>query len=55
MDAILAAADAVRPPLRLALGSGAYASIAEALAARQRELEANKAITLSVDMDSPAA
>lgn len=50
-DAIIAAADSTHPPLRLALGSTAYDSIARGLAERLRTLEANKAVTLSVDIE----
>ncbi|MCQ9616075.1 SDR family oxidoreductase [Paenalcaligenes niemegkensis] len=42
VDAMIAAADAVNPPLRLALGSTAYTSISQALANRQNQLEAQK-------------
>jgi len=49
VDAMIAAADADTPPLRLALGSTAYASIKAGLEARLQELEAHKAVTLSVD------
>ena len=49
VDAMIAAADADKPPLRLALGSTAYASIKAGLEARLQELEAHKAVTLSVD------
>lgn len=49
VDAMIAAADSGSPPLRLALGSTAYASIKAGLEARLQELEAHKAVTLSVD------
>lgn len=51
VDAMIAAADSDVPPFRLALGSTAYASISQALAERLRQLEAQKAVTLSVDRD----
>lgn len=51
VDAIISAADAEHPPLRLALGSTAYDSIKAGLGARLQELEAQKAVTLSVDAD----
>ena len=47
--AIIDAADAERPPLRLALGSTAYRSISAALAHRLERLEAQRAIALSAD------
>ncbi|MFF7708688.1 SDR family oxidoreductase [Pseudomonas sp. NPDC007930] len=47
--AIIAAADAERPPLRLVLGSTAYASVSEALRARLSALEAQQAVALSAD------
>jgi NAD(P)-dependent dehydrogenase (short-subunit alcohol dehydrogenase family) len=49
-DAILACAEVDRPPLRLALGSTAYGGIRSALEARLAELEAQKDITLSLDL-----
>lgn len=52
VDAIIAAADAERPPFRLALGSKAYHSIREALNGRLQVLEDNKAVALSVDKDA---
>lgn len=45
------AANSHTRPFRLALGSMAYASIREALCKREKELEAQKAVTLSVDRD----
>ncbi len=51
IDAIIAAADSCAPPLRLALGSTAYASINKALNARLKGLESHKDITVSVDAD----
>src|SRR5471032_1555293 len=49
--AMITAADAAKPPLRLALGSTAYASIRQALTERLRVLEAQKAVSLSTDRD----
>ncbi|MBP6018941.1 MAG: SDR family oxidoreductase [Burkholderiaceae bacterium] len=49
VDAMIAAADAVNPPLRLALGSTAYASISQALMDRLHLLEAQKEVALSAD------
>lgn len=51
VEAIIAAADADHPPLRLALGSKAYYSIAQALNGRLQVLEEHKAVALSVDKD----
>ncbi len=51
VDAMITAADAANPPLRLALGSTAYASIHQALTERLRVLEAQKAVSLSADQD----
>lgn len=51
VDAMIAAADSQATPFRLALGSTAYASISQALAERLRQLEAQKAVTLSTDHD----
>ncbi|NIA89033.1 SDR family oxidoreductase [Rahnella aceris] len=49
--AMITAADAVSPPLRLALGSTAYASISQALTERLRVLEAQKQVTFSADKE----
>lgn len=49
VDAMLAAADAVNPPLRLALGSNAYVSIRQALTERLGLLEEQKDVALSAD------
>lgn len=49
VDAMIAAADAVNPPLRLALGSTAYASISRALTDRRHLLEEQKGLALSAD------
>ena len=51
VKAMIEAADADRPPMRLALGSTAYASISRALAERLQVLEDHKQVTLSVDRD----
>ncbi len=49
--AMIEAADRPVAPKRLALGSGSYASIRAALESRLAELEAEKHITLAVDVD----
>ena len=51
VDAMLSAADAPNPALRLALGSGTYTRLSTALAVRLRALEEQKAVALSVDTD----
>jgi NAD(P)-dependent dehydrogenase (short-subunit alcohol dehydrogenase family) len=51
VDAMIVAADAEKPGLRLALGSSAYHSISKALTGRLVELEAQKDVTLSADVD----
>ena len=51
VDAMVAAGDAERPPLRLTLTSTAYANISKALAARMAALEAQKAVAFSADRD----
>ncbi len=50
-DAIIAAADTERPPLRLTLGSTAYHNIAHALEARRAPLEEQRAVALAADVD----
>ncbi|WP_158907016.1 SDR family oxidoreductase [Burkholderia sp. L27(2015)] len=52
VNAMIAAVDADRLPLRLTLGSTAYASISQALAERLRLLEAQKEVALSTDLDN---
>jgi NAD(P)-dependent dehydrogenase (short-subunit alcohol dehydrogenase family) len=52
VNAMIDAVDADRPPLRLTLGSTAYASISQALAERLQSLEAQKDLALSVDRDN---
>ncbi|WP_397474193.1 SDR family oxidoreductase [Pusillimonas sp.] len=49
VDAMIATADMQHPPLRLALGSTAYASISQALSQRLSLLENQKDIALSAD------
>lgn len=49
VDAIIDAADAEHPPLRLALGSTAYRSISAALTHRLERLEAQRDIAFSAD------
>jgi len=51
VDAIIAAADAKHPALRLTLGSTAYSSISKALRERQESLEAQREIAYSADAD----
>lgn len=51
-DAIIAAAEAEQPPLRLALGSTAYHNIARGLDARRAALEAQRAVALAADVDA---
>lgn len=50
--AIIAAADAAHPPLRLALGSTAYAAIRTALAGRLAALEAQREHAFAADVDA---
>ena len=50
-QAMIDAADSDVAPKRLAMGSGTYTSIRTALEARLAELEAQKAITLAMDID----
>lgn len=50
-NAMIDAADAKKPALRLALGSTAYASISKALTDRLAVLESQKQVALSVDRD----
>lgn len=49
VDAIVAAADAEHPPLRLTLSSTAYASIRTALTRRLEGLKAQREIALGAD------
>jgi NAD(P)-dependent dehydrogenase (short-subunit alcohol dehydrogenase family) len=49
VDAMIAAADAAQPPLRLVLGSSAYDSIRAALNRRLREIEPQRDVALSAD------
>jgi len=51
VDAIIAAADRVKPPFRLPLGSTAYANLTRELAHRLAEIEAQRDIALSADRD----
>jgi NAD(P)-dependent dehydrogenase (short-subunit alcohol dehydrogenase family) len=51
VDAMIAAADAPSPALRLALGGTAYDSISRALAGRLGALEAQREVALSADRD----
>jgi len=52
VDAMIAACDAERPPLRLALSSTAYTNISKSLGARLAALEAQKEIALAADVSS---
>lgn len=52
VDAMIVAADAPSPPLRLALGSTAYTSISQALTKRRKLLEEQKAVALAADQDA---
>ena len=54
VDAMIAAADADRPALRLALTSTAYANISKSLTSRLSALEAQKAVAASADRDTVA-
>ncbi len=49
--AMIAAADAVQPPLRLVLGSTAHGSVTAALARRLAEVEAQRNVAFSADRD----
>jgi len=51
VNAIITAATSAQPPLRLALGSTAYASISKALTERLQALEKQKDVALSADQD----
>ncbi|UCJ17121.1 SDR family oxidoreductase [Pseudomonas sp. MM211] len=52
VDAMIMAADLPSPPLRLALGSTAYASISRGLQERLDELESTRDVALSADVAS---
>ena len=49
VHAIIAAADSTRPPLRLPLGSTAYANLTRELAHRLAEIEAQREVAYSAD------
>lgn len=51
VTAMMAAADAVNPPLRLALGSTAYDNIEAALTRRLEALRAMKAVAYGADRE----
>ena len=55
VDAMIAAADAARPALRLTLTSTAYTNVSRVLASRADALEAQKAIAFAADRDDAAA
>jgi len=52
VDAMIAAADAAHPPLRLTLGGTAYESISAALAGRLKALEAQRDIAYSANSEN---
>ncbi len=52
--AIIAAADSVKPPFRLALGSTAYGNLTRELARRLAEIEAQRDVAFSADQDAGA-
>ena len=52
VDAMIAAADAAHPPLRLTLGGTAYESISAALGSRLKALEAQRDIAYSANSES---
>jgi NAD(P)-dependent dehydrogenase (short-subunit alcohol dehydrogenase family) len=52
VDAMILAADASNPALRLSLGGGTFERISAALSRRLRALEGQKAAALSVDADN---
>ena len=52
VDAIIAAADSVTPPLRLPLGSSAYTHLTRGLALRLAEIEAQRDVAYSADGDA---
>ena len=54
VDAMIAAGDADRPALRLALTSTAYVNISKSLTSRLSALEAQKAVAASADRDAVA-
>lgn len=51
VDAMIAAADQVKPAFRLPLGSSAYKGIQQALKERLRALEAQRDVAFSADVD----
>jgi NAD(P)-dependent dehydrogenase (short-subunit alcohol dehydrogenase family) len=57
VNALIAAADSVKPPFRLPLGSTAYISLTRELGRRLTEIEAQRDVALSADRDAvvPAA
>jgi NAD(P)-dependent dehydrogenase (short-subunit alcohol dehydrogenase family) len=54
VEALIHTVDLPTPPLRLALGSTAYASIFQAMQDRLAELQCNKAVTFSADVEASA-
>ena len=53
-SAIIAAAESVKPPFRLALGSTAYENLTRELARRLAEIEAQRDVAFSADQDAGA-
>jgi NAD(P)-dependent dehydrogenase (short-subunit alcohol dehydrogenase family) len=51
VDALIAAADSAKPPLRLPLGSTAYIDLMRELARRLAEIEAQRDVAFSADRD----
>jgi hypothetical protein len=51
VDALISAADSLKPALRLTLGSTAYNSISSALSQRLAAVEAQREIAFSADQD----
>jgi NAD(P)-dependent dehydrogenase (short-subunit alcohol dehydrogenase family) len=55
VEALIAAADSVKPPFRLSLGSTAYTNLTRELARRLSEIGAQRDVAFSADSDSTAA
>ncbi len=54
VSALIAAADSVKPPFRLVLGSTAYLNLTRELARRLAEIEAQRDVSCSADRDTTA-
>jgi NAD(P)-dependent dehydrogenase (short-subunit alcohol dehydrogenase family) len=52
VDALIAAADSVKPPFRVVLGSTAYTNLTQALARRLAEVDAQRDFAFSADRDA---